>query len=282
MVTNRGGSGMVAMFGRLLGHRVGLGAASACLGALAVSPLIPRTAESRQAPPTTGERAPDLDLVMVNVVFRHGARAPLTENYGAHDHEWSYCDRAYEAVRTRIRGLDDTDRPVSQSDERQRKVTFAGGCRKGQLTSAGQLQALQLGSRLRERYVGRGFLPDSYDPAALEVRSTNISRTLDTVTGVLTGLYPDAEEILIETCDDRREWLYPNHRNCARLSQLISGRRRETEKMREKSAYHLGLEEKLRDALGMSPEDGHVRFVELFDVCKTVKVRDGRTDRQTG
>ena len=52
--------------------------------------------------------------------------------------------------------------------------------------------------------------------------------------------------------------------------------------MREKSAYHLGLEEKLRDALGMSPEDGHVRFVELFDVCKTVKVRDGRTDRQKG
>ena len=150
--------------------------------------------------------------------------AALTENFGAHSHTWDYCQRAYEAVPTNIRGLSGTERPTSRSDERQKKVVFAGGCKKGQLTAMGQLQALQLGGWLRERYVDRnGFLPVSYDPQALKVRSTNISRTLDTVTGVLTGLYPGTDEpILIETSTDASEYLYPNHRSCKRLSELIS------------------------------------------------------------
>jgi len=218
----------------------------------------------------------DLDLRFVSVVLRHGARAPLSENFGAHDHKWEYCGQAYHAVKTNIRGLDNTDRPVSQSDERQTKVVFEGGCKKGQLTSVGQLQALQLGDWLRERYVSNGFLPPSYNASALEVRSTNISRTLDTVTGVLTGLYPDAEDpIMIETCDDRREWLYPNHRNCKRLSQLMAQKRVTLEESRM-AGSHAALEEKLKTALEVPASERHIRFVEAYDVCKTVLFHSAR------
>ncbi len=90
----------------------------------------------------------------------------------------------------------------------------------GQLTHMGQLQALQLGGWLRQRYTSdhAGFLPADYSREAVKVRSTNISRTLDTTRGVLTGLFPAQKSpIVIETCDDTKEWLYPNHRNCARL-----------------------------------------------------------------
>lgn len=259
-----------------LGYRACLGGASAAL--LVAHQAANQTAALEgTAPAKTTPR--DLDLRFVQVVFRHGARAPLTENFGAHSHKWEYCDRAYEAIKVDIRGLEGTDRPVSQSDERQRKVVFAGGCRKGQLTSMGQLQALQLGGWLRERYaLERDFLPDSYQPSALKVRSTNISRTLDTATGVLTGLYPDTTDpILIETCDDRREWLYPNHRNCKRLSELIAGKRAQMQKNRRAEAYYKGLEAKLREAIEGEGEGGDpIRFVELFDVCKTVKFHSNK------
>ena len=214
----------------------------------------------------------DLELRFVQVVFRHGARAPLTEKYGAHSHKWDYCHRAYEPVPIDIKGLEGTKRPQSQSDERQKKVVFKGGCKKGQLTHMGQVQALQLGTWLRQRYhTQQAFLPESYNADVLKVRSTNISRTLDTVTGVLSGLYPDTQEpILVETCEDSKEWLYPNHRHCKRLEQLIAGKRR---RMREsgKTDYVSELESKLREALEISDKEEDISFTALYDVSHSVK-----------
>ena len=85
---------------------------------------------------------------------------------------------------------------------------------------------------------------------------------------MLTGLYPDTTDpILIETCDDRREWLYPNHRNCKRLSELIAGRRAQLQKKRRAEAYYKGLEAKLREAIEGEGENEYEGMREGDEQC---------------
>ena len=45
------------------------------------------------------------------LVFRHGARAPLTEKYGARDTIWDVCKSAYTPVPVIVRALDGSPRP---------------------------------------------------------------------------------------------------------------------------------------------------------------------------
>ncbi|GFR44810.1 hypothetical protein Agub_g6146 [Astrephomene gubernaculifera] len=132
-------------------------------------------------------------LVLVQVVFRHGARTTLSrrsEMWG--DTQWDVCGQEYQAAAVRVFSTSGQENPESRHDLRLRSAVLPGGCRKGELTRLGQQQALQLGVWLREQYVlRRGFMPATHQPGLLEARSTNVSRTLATLRGVLTGLYPD-------------------------------------------------------------------------------------------
>ncbi|KAG2424099.1 hypothetical protein HXX76_014774 [Chlamydomonas incerta] len=155
-------------------------------------------------------------LVLVQVVFRHGARTPLSDRAELWEGvAWDVCGEAYKAAGVRLFSTSGVENPVSRHDKRQRSVQFPGGCRKGELTRVGQAQARDLGAWLRQRYVlggagaggeesgeelggaggggarGQGFLPPQHQEGLVAARTTNISRTIATLRGVLTGLYPD-------------------------------------------------------------------------------------------
>ncbi|GIL63317.1 hypothetical protein Vafri_17410 [Volvox africanus] len=132
-------------------------------------------------------------LLLVQVVFRHGARTTLSNRSELwRGQQWDVCGEAYQAAAMRLFSTAGVENPVSKHDLRQRAVVLEGGCRKGELTLLGQSQALDMGRWLRSNYVETaGFLPPTYQDGVVKARTTNISRTIATLRGVLTGLYPD-------------------------------------------------------------------------------------------
>ncbi len=61
----------------------------------------------------------------------------------------------------------------------------------GELTEKGINQEIQLGKKLREKYVTRAhLLPENYKPGSIYVRSTNIKRATSSANSLLLGLYP--------------------------------------------------------------------------------------------
>jgi hypothetical protein len=129
-----------------------------------------------------------------NCTDRHGARAPLSTKHGSGDAEWTCCGRVKrDLVAVKVLAVDGSPQPQSAADARQRAGALRGGCHLGQLSDLGMAQALELGVKLRERYVPALLPPDAL-PAAphVAVRSSNLQRTVATATGVLTGLFPNA------------------------------------------------------------------------------------------
>ncbi|GIL80607.1 hypothetical protein Vretifemale_9781 [Volvox reticuliferus] len=147
---------------------------------------------SRPRPPGRWLEVP-AGLSWPHVRCRHGARTPLSSRSEMwRGQKWDVCGEAYQAAAVRLFSTAGVENPVSRHDQRQRAVVLDGGCRKGELTLLGQSQALDLGRWLRRSYVtSEGFLPHTYQDGVVEAHTTNFSRTIATLRGVLTGLYPD-------------------------------------------------------------------------------------------
>ena len=156
-------------------------------------------AEAKAAAPGAAAGQGD-ELQLVQVVFRHGARSPLAKRYwpelGA---EWDVCgEPTFAPAAVEVSTEAGAPRPPNPDDLRQVDEVLPGGCSRGQLTLLGHQQALGLGEWLRRRYVSDLRLlppalhaaPGAGVAAAVHGRTTNYSRTLATLRGVLAGLYP--------------------------------------------------------------------------------------------
>nr|CAD7443698.1 unnamed protein product [Timema bartmani] len=131
-------------------------------------------------------------LVLANVIYRHGARAPVT----------SYPNDPY----------------LDQS------VYWPRGY--GQLTQLGEQMHYELGSFYRQRY--SSLLPLEYNVNDTYIRSTDVDRTLMSAQSNLAGLYPALDEettdkifwqdIPIHTVDEDNDQLLQSSYSCSRYT----------------------------------------------------------------
>ncbi|CAO1615430.1 unnamed protein product [Parajaminaea phylloscopi] len=210
------------------------------------------------APPrssTTGSQDANLNLLQAHYYIRHGERTPvrtrLTESNPPIPARWNFCQTARDfqaAVLTRpVHNEAALGQPSlgSQREVSLRRETEAidaqgkrvplleGECLMGQLTDVGRQSTLTMGRYLREIYVQRlGLLPEEMragvDDGKLYVRSTNMSRTIESAQQVVTGLLgADSRQsstfrptILVR--NGNVESLLPNTYSCPTLYKLDS------------------------------------------------------------
>uniref|UniRef100_A0A0N4ZDZ3 acid phosphatase n=1 Tax=Parastrongyloides trichosuri TaxID=131310 RepID=A0A0N4ZDZ3_PARTI len=130
-------------------------------------------------------------LVMAQILWRHGERSPVG----------TYPNDIYN----------ETDWEVPY----------------GLLTCRGKQQHVSLGKYLRNRYMKKyKLLTDNYNPNEIEVRSTNVNRTIESAKANLRGFYNrqdiDNIPILTEYFGYGDEWAFA--RSCKRYSNLFKKR----------------------------------------------------------
>ncbi|XP_062962160.1 lysophosphatidic acid phosphatase type 6 [Cynocephalus volans] len=207
-----------------------------------------------------------LELKMVQVVFRHGARTPLKQLPQEEQVEWKpqllEVPPQTELDYT-VTSLTGGPKPHSPHDSQYHETTLKGGMFAGQLTKVGMQQMFALGERLRKNYVEDiPFLSPTFNPQEVLVRSTNIFRNLESTRCLLAGLFQRQKEgpIIIHTDEASSEVLYPNYQNCWSLRQRVRGRR-------QAASLQPGISEdlkKVKEGMGIDGSDG-VDFLVLLD-----------------
>lgn len=184
-----------------------------------------------------------LQLQLVQVLLRHGERAPVSarfQNAGLAAF-WPYCAVARQMVsstiegsavgwspmqwRRRIETFGSDDGPVIATGP---KGEIDAVCNLGELTDKGRETTSDLGRRLRHLYVDQlKFMPAILeDGDSIYLRATPIPRALESLQQAFWGMYPSKARApnfppaTIITRAPADETLFPNDSNCRRFAQL--------------------------------------------------------------
>ncbi|XP_035669926.1 lysophosphatidic acid phosphatase type 6-like isoform X2 [Branchiostoma floridae] len=174
------------------------------------------------------EEGQGLELKLVQIVFRHGARTPISRLPPSIEQATWSSDLVKTVPHTlidyRVVSLDGGAQPPSPvEDSYQKHGPHKGGARWGQLTTLGQQQMFDLGQLLRKHYVENNrFIDPGYNPQQVYVRSTNIKRTVESARCVLAGLFGNSQSdredpIRIYTSHVNKEIFWPNYVHCGHL-----------------------------------------------------------------
>jgi hypothetical protein len=194
--------------------------------------------------PRTSDGAP-LQLLRVQVAFRHGARLPNQdvlhpgESANAGPAAWTAADATWDAaegIPFTLRDYKGKELPGGAQNKRiaSSSRTLAAGGTAGALSRHGWHQTIDLGATLRARYLGEpgaaslrrpgdgGGLPQE----ALLTRTTPIGRSVLSAQGVLTGLAPALLPPPPGTNTAVRlnrgpQWMVYNNFQCKRLSAFF-------------------------------------------------------------
>ncbi|XP_004342861.2 hypothetical protein CAOG_07788 [Capsaspora owczarzaki ATCC 30864] len=178
----------------------------------------------------------DLELKLVQVVHRHGARTAVSAR----------LDKYHPATWTCTPDMATVD-AITQPDPTTMEHSPAafyrllhvpgrqpliGTCYWGQLTAHGRQQLVDLGQNLRHLYVDRlQFLSPQCNVNDIYVRSTTIRRAIESVQNLMLGLYPPSTRVPtaasaspvvvdIHTLHEKVETMYPNYSACRRLGEM--------------------------------------------------------------
>ncbi|CAO2599318.1 Lysophosphatidic acid phosphatase type 6 [Lemmus lemmus] len=228
-----------------------------------------------------GQRPVDrslLELKMVQVVFRHGARSPLKPlPLEEQQVEWNPKlleippQTQFDYTVTNLAG---GPKPHSPYDSEYHKTTLKGGMFAGQLTKVGMQQMFALGEKLRKTYVEDvPFISPVFNPQEVFVRSTNIFRNLESTRCLLAGLFQHQKgSVIIQTDEASSEVLYPNYQNCWSLREKTRGRKK-TAILQPGISEDL---EKVKAGVGISSSD-QVDFFLLLDNVAAEQVHSLRS-----
>jgi hypothetical protein len=163
-----------------------------------------------------------LRRVQVHIVHRHGDRTPITplkdENF------WS--DQLVSPVA--LEGIATNTKVIEPGNADDRHVANGRGVF-GKLTELGLLQMVKLGGQLKEQLEGDSANEHTIDTETgltmypyifhenrplstqhIRVFSTNFQRTIQSVQGMLVGLFPDSTNDMIEIDARNTEWMIPD------------------------------------------------------------------------
>eukprot|EP00727_Mastigamoeba_balamuthi_P008410 m51a1_g4191 hypothetical protein (403) ;mRNA; r:401671-403001 len=209
----------------------------------------------RAALPVLHTPPPNLTLVQVAVLTRHGDRTPtnLVGLDRERDVEYACAVPEYHTW-----GHDGSALTFQQRGFRARptsRMIWGGNCTVGQLTTRGAQQHLELGARLRELYVaGTRTLGEQLAPDDLYVRSSEYWRTKQSAMAHLAGLYPPGTRpagavVPIRVAEYQTETLFPNVDNCPALATAF-GAARATPEWRRRQGDMEPVRRRLEEALG--------------------------------
>ncbi|GAC96123.1 histidine acid phosphatase [Pseudozyma hubeiensis SY62] len=253
-----------------------------------------------------------LELSQVHYLVRHGERTPVRSRLThIFPEKWNLCraGREFDACVLELTPTDNSIPPfevgqvppgktatmyssimrMRRSVETESSLSGRGSkdeegeCMLGELTDLGRLSTLRFGRELRRLYVDRlGFLPQlltSKDNNALYFRSTNMSRTIESLEQVIRGLHsndvkPNTEgqfipKVLVRNGTD--ENLLPNTYGCSRLGALDRAFADATARLLNPSLEE--FDGQLESVTGVKPRvDGRPRLNGIVDTVKAAQV----------
>ncbi|XP_077993285.1 lysophosphatidic acid phosphatase type 6-like [Glandiceps talaboti] len=182
-------------------------------------------------------QARGLQLKLVQVFLRHGARTPLhtlpnpnsnPELEVIWDKDSLFAGGEHLMADFGVKNLDGGPPPISRLENIYRKRILPGGSFVGQLTTVGKEQMHELGKMYKTVYVDElKYLNPSFSPDHIYIRSTNMMRSLESAACFLAGMFGEDMkkhgEVTIYTDTSENEILYPNAFNCKRFGDF--GRR---------------------------------------------------------